>query len=255
MKNLWLLLLLLLRPAIGPGDDPADPPPDDPPADDPTDDLDLGGGDDDPPPSDDPPADDPATLRAERDREREATARERQRAENSERELGELRRRSAAPQGQSPEDQIRAQEDARLNAADVTPLEKWQINANRELRSGKSAANAALAEAYDVRDRAAFSTLAVKEPALFKRYETRVEEELAAMRGRGQNAPREAIFTFLLGKDMRDGKFKKKPAAGAGASSTVQRGKLPGARSDTPGRGGQMTEHEKRAKRLENVQI
>ncbi len=107
-------------------------------------------------------------------------------------------------------------------------------------------------QAQDISDKTSFATIAMKNPALFKRYEARVEEQLAQMRAKGFNAPREAIMDNLIGKDMRDGKFKPKKAAED--KTTVARGKLPGARSDVSGKNA-MSEHEKRKQRLENVQI
>jgi hypothetical protein len=125
------------------------------------------------------------------------------------------------------------------------------------LRANRSQSQAALMRAEDLSDQTSFRSICMSDTTgMAKRYETRVEQELARVRSNGGNAAREAIYTYLLGKDMREGKFKKKAAAPKKDAETpgVNRGRLPGARSDVHGRTG-LSEREKRAKRLENVQI
>lgn len=224
-------------------------PPADPAEDDPNLDLDLGGLDDDAPPAEEP---DHKAEAAEAKREAKEL---REKNERYERELGEARQQRQS-HSESDEDKLRREEDAKLARAETPELEKWQIKANREIRTNRSQSAQALAQAQDISDKTTFTLLATKEPVLFKRYEARVEEELAKLRAKGQNAPREALYTYLLGQDMRAGKLtKKKPAPAApGVENKVPRGKLPGARSDVNARSG-MSEREKRAKRLENVQI
>lgn len=226
---------------------PVDPDQQDPPADlDPQPDLDLDPADPDPELQDDPPLADKEELEAAR---REAKE-HRESSERYQRELTELRAQRPAP----PVNDDFSREEARLKDPATTDLEKWQIQANRELRAGRSTAQSALMQAQDVNDRTAFSSIAISDPVA-KKYEARVEKELADMRAKGQNAPREAIYTYLLGKDMREGKFKKKAAPADGSDKNkANRGKLPGARSDVGARGG-LSEHEKRRQRLENVQI
>jgi hypothetical protein len=176
---------------------------------------------------------------------------ERARADRFERELSEIKGRQSQP----PIDEITRQEEDRLRDAKTSDLEKWQIQANRELRRGRSEAQLALAQAQDISDKTSFSRIANTNPTLYKRYESRVEEELAKMRSRGYNASREAIMDNLIGKDMREGKFaKKKQAESDTNKKTVERGRLPGARSDVAGKNA-MSEHEKRRQRLENQQI
>lgn len=177
---------------------------------------------------------------------------EREVSEKYERQLAELR---AAQPIRPTADPIFEQEEARLKASDATDLEKWQIQANRQLRAGAQASSAALAQAYDVADRTAFATLATTEPTLYKKYSPIVEQKLAEERSKGRNARREDIYTYLLGKDMREGKFtKKKAGAQKTNDANLQRGKLPGARSDVSGKNS-MSDREKRAARLENVEI
>jgi hypothetical protein len=253
MLKHWLTLIVaFLRLGVADGD--AAPgadaePPADPADEDPNLDLDLGALDDEP-----PPADDPAPSKAELEASKREARENREARERAERELAETR--ASHRPAESEDDRLRRDEDARLASKDVPELDKWQIRANRTLREGRSTAAQALAQAQDISDKTSFSLLATKEPALFKRYEARVEEELAKVRAKGQNAPRESIYTYLLGQDMRAGKLTRKKAAPAADPNKTQvpRGKMPGARSDVGARSG-MSDREKRAKRLENVQI
>lgn len=176
---------------------------------------------------------------------------DKERGDRFEREMADLRRQR--PQGS--QDEISRREDERLANKETSDLERWQIQANRTLRQNTSAAQLALSQAHDVSDRTAFRAMEAKKPVLFKKYETKVEEELSKLRANGSNATREAIFTYLIGKDALDDKFaRKKPAEKKDDKTSVPRGKLPGARSDVSGKT-TATEHEKRRARLENVQI
>lgn len=252
LKYLFALLLAFLRPAID--EDPAANPDagaDDKAAADPAGgddqlDLDLDAGAD--------PASDPAKAdlasNEDLESERRARAQERERAERAERELAELRTRSARPAG----DDEAAKEEAKLNDPATPELEKWQIKANRTLRQNTSAAQLALAQAQDVRDQTAFAAICISDPVA-KRYQARVEQELAKARQNGQNPSREGLFTYMLGKDMRDGKFKRKAAPAGDQKPAVNRGKMPGARSDVSQKSGAMSNRERLAKKLEGVQI
>lgn len=142
-------------------------------------------------------------------------------------------------------------EEARLKAADITPLEKWQIESNRTIRQNAAQSQQAMFAAHDLADKTAYQTQAISNP-VYKKYAARVEEQLAKARSTGNNPPREAVLKFILGEDMLAGNFKS--AAKKAAGSQTPRGKTPGARSDTSARGGQ-SEREKRRARLENVLI
>lgn len=213
---------------------------------DPADDLDLDAGADDA----DPGKDKGAKPREDAAAERKQLA---DRNAQLERELADARRGSQQRQT-SEEERLRAEEDKRLADKDATDLERWQINANRELRAGRSQSQAALMQAQDLADSTKFGNLAITKPGIHKRYAERVETELQKMRANGQNAPREAILRFLIGNDAMEGKLgaKKKPAADPVARvSDDKRGKTPGARSDVSAKTKQ-TEHQKRMARLEN---
>lgn len=250
MKNLLVFLAAFFALGVGEPDPEPDPKPDPDPAPDPADDIELELPD----PAPDKDDKDERPSAEEFSAAQAAEKSERERADRYERELGDLRRQRP----QSPEDELQRRENAKLADEKTSELEKWQIQANRELRAGRSAANFALAQAVDVSDKTSFRAIESKKPVLFKKYEARVEEELAKVRANGGNATRESIFAYLVGKDALDDKFtrKAKPAADkTEEKKTVQRGKLPGARSDVSGKGGAMTAKQKLERKLDGVQI
>jgi len=242
--KLLAFLLAFLRLGVEPETPDPDPSPAPDPAPDPSDDLTVDPAEPDPKPDDKSPEAEAALA---------AIKAEKERGDRFERELNDLRGRS--PQPRSPSD-LTEDEERILKNEKATALEKWQVQANVELRRGRSEAQFALAQAHDIADRTAFSRLANTNAVLFKRYESRVEEELTKMRQKGYNASREQIMHNLIGKDMTDGKFTKKaaPKKDDDTKPAVPRGRLPGARSDVSGKSG-MSEHEKRRQRLENQQI
>lgn len=252
----WLSFLLSVF-SLGVGeerDPPADqdpqPDPEPSPEPDPQPEFTFDSPDPEPEPRADPDPD-PAAQLAEERRLRLAAE---QRSQDYERREAETRLRSQ-PAGRSDADKIFEQEERKLSDPKTTELERWQINSNRTLRANQSASVQALAQANDVADSTRFSQLAVTKPAIYNRYKDRVEAELVKMRQTGQSAPREAILRFLIGNDAIDGKLTRKKAAPAADPASPRGGRLPpGARTDVQGGKG-MTEREKRAKRLEGVQI
>ncbi|WP_155626902.1 hypothetical protein [Burkholderia vietnamiensis] len=143
-------------------------------------------------------------------------------------------------------------EEARLRDPNLDPMERWQIQSNRTLRQSQQAAQAALFQAQDLRDQTLFESKIASDPHR-ARYRDRVEQAVQEERRAGRNASREAVYYFLLGKDIADGKLKPKAKAKAPAAD-VPRGKTPGVRSNVPPARGQ-TEHQKRAARLADVNI
>ena len=143
-------------------------------------------------------------------------------------------------------------EEERLRSQDLSDIERWQINANRTLRATQQQAQAALQQAQDMADRARFEAKVNSEPRRAK-YTERVEEEIQRARQRGQQASREDVYYWMLGKDIAEGKLKAKPKAAVAAN--VPRGKTPGVRSDVQGRGRPQSDHDKRRARLENQNI
>jgi hypothetical protein len=150
------------------------------------------------------------------------------------------------PKPVSAEDKLFQQEEERLRDPKITPLEKWQIESNRTIRATKAQSQSALAQAQDLADRTAFDLAASRNKRLAS-VSKEVEAHLTRMRSQGQNATREGIAYYLLGQKVANAPAKKAPPP-------VDRGKMPGARSDVRSRGG-MSEREKRAARLENQQI
>jgi hypothetical protein len=142
------------------------------------------------------------------------------------------------------------EEERKLRDPATSELEKWQINSNRALRSSQQASQQALFQAQDMADKTGYQVKAASNP-IYGKYEKRVEAELTKARNAGQNVGRELILAVLIGRDQLAGNFK--PAA-AKSGKVIARGKPTGARSDTPARSG-MSDREKRAARLANVQI
>lgn len=251
--NLFRLLALFFVLRIEGEDPPADQNQDpDTGADDLN--VDLEAPDPDPQVLEEP--DDPKVqLQAERTAREASEKARRDDGERFNRELAEARRQSQ-PQGQSQEDRLRADEDRILNDPQSTDLQKWQVQSNRTIRDTNRNSAAAVFQATDTADRTAFEQLATTKPAVFGRYKDEVERRLQSARAQGANPSRRDILNWLIGQDAIDGKLgAKKPKAAAAPRTTVNRGALPGARSDVRGSSNGMTNREKLARKLENVQI
>jgi hypothetical protein len=239
MNKLLKRLLGLLYPGIdGEPDEPDLPDPDTP-------DTDIDDPDDIDEPDDTPaPA---ASARSRRDAADERLAR-------LEAEV-ERRGRLAAEQSSRREPTVDPEfqrEEERLRNPELTDIERWQINANRTLRATQQQATQALQQAQDMHDRARFEAKAATDPRRTK-YTERVEEELNKARSRGQQASREDVYYWMLGKDIADGKLKSKPKSSS--APNVNRGKPAGVRSDVQGRGRPSSEKDKLRSRLENMNI
>lgn len=143
-------------------------------------------------------------------------------------------------------------EEERLRSADCSEQERWQITANRTLRDTRRDSMNALLHAADVHDRTLYESKVQSDPRREK-YRARVEAAVQEERRQGRNASRESVYFFMLGKDIAEGKLKPKVKAKTPAAE-VPRGRSLGARSDVPARRG-ATEHQKRAARLENINI
>jgi hypothetical protein len=149
-------------------------------------------------------------------------------------------------------DQTFDEEERRLRDASTSDMDRWQIQANRTLRDTQRQATQALQQAQDMADRTQFQAGYASDPRRSK-YSDRVEAELSRARANGQNASREAIYYYMLGKDIAEGKLKAKVKAKAPAAD-VPRGRPAGVRSDVPARGAK-SDHQKRAERLANMNI
>lgn len=238
MNKLLKKLLDLLFPGIDGVDD--EPLPDDLPAPD-SDEPDL-----DDLPDDDLPDDPPVRTSSRRSDADERLARLEAEVERRGRMATEAQSRQPAPV-----DQDFQREEERLRAADLTDLERWQIQSNRQIRESRTFAANALAQAQEMTDRARFEAKMASDPRRAK-YADRVEEEIGKARGRGQQASREDVYYWMLGKDIADGKLKSKPKASS--APAVPRGKTAGVRSDVPARGNRTGSDKLRA-RLEGQSI
>jgi len=232
---------------------PKDPPADDPPADEPPaaaqDELDLAGTEDEPPPQDEADDDDPVALKAARDKATKEATDAKAEAERHRIEAETLRRQVPPPLLPPTEEAKRREaEDRELSDPKLDANRRWQIEANRTLRETRSRTDATLAQAQDLSDKANFD-LSCATNKRFAAVKTEVEEELKKARAMGQNLPREAMAYYLLGKKVATAPEKKTAAA-----------PKPGSERGTPVRSdvrptGKLTDHQKRAKRLENVNI
>jgi hypothetical protein len=192
----------------------------------------------------------------------------RERAEAAERRAEEAERRAAQQQSvaqvQQPSgDPETAREEQQLaeyrrsgaTAEQISWLE-WKIGNDRRLRAMEQRTQQATSTATDMADKASFDRLETSEPKRYKFFAPKVEAAVADMRARGQTPPpRTAIYDFLIGKAVREGTLKvgaaKTAAAPAAAQPKVDRGRMPGARSDVnPKDKSGMTEHQKRIERM-----
>jgi hypothetical protein len=241
MSKLLQRLLGYLFPGVDDADlgaDPAEDPAADPGADpatdpDPADELDIDFEEDEPAPA-------PVSAR-ERLARLEAEVERRGRAVDQP-------RTPTAP----PVDTEFQREEERLRAGDITEQERWQIQSNRVLRENQRLANQALFQAQDMSDRTQYESKVATDPRRAK-YRDRVEQAVQEERRQGRNASREAVYYYMLGKDIADGKLKPKAKTKAPAAD-VPRGKPANVRSNVPVARG-ATEHQKRAARLADVNI
>ena len=170
-------------------------------------------------------------------------------AADAARELDRVRQQQTA--GPSQADRQFQEEEAKLRDPATNPMERWQIESNRTIRQSAQQAAMARAQAEDIGDRTAYQSRSMDNPRM-RTYADRVEKRLEEMRKAGQNAPREAIYLFLLGKDVNEGTVKpasSKPKPKPGALPVEQRGKPAAARSDVSARQ-KKSESEARRNRL-----
>ncbi len=262
MSRLLSLLLSFFTLAVGPEPDPPDLPEPTPDAPgDTLDDLIDASADLDPDAPRETSTDEPPPAPRVSAREQQLT-----RELEDERVARRVAEQSRAPAPQS-RDPLFDDEERRLAEAARSGMDansqgwlKWQINVDRQNRKVQQDAAQTLREARDLADQSAFRSLQTTKPALYNRYADRVETEIAKMRAAGQNVPpREAILKYLAGNDLVEGKLKKTttaPKAAAPApTQTVDRGRMPQARTDVRGRANAASEREKRAERLRNVPL
>jgi hypothetical protein len=262
--KLWKLLLAFLYLGIeGEGDDK--PNGDAAGAGDDTtgdDDLDLGGDDDAAGSADAGAAGDDE---GKKEGKSEAETAAERRARLAEEALADERAQRRAEQQRTatpPKDTDYEREEATLAQARADPNTtqesvrwlQWQIDANRNMRANTRTSQAALAESRDIADKTEFGRLEITKPAVYKRYAERVEKAVQDMRANGQTASRSVILKLMIGDDIMSGKVKPKAPKAKTAEGTVDRGRVPGVRSDVSGRQ-RMNDRDKLRSRLKDQLI
>lgn len=144
--------------------------------------------------------------------------------------------------------------------AGETETQRFVREGNKALKTVTSKVDSATLIAVNAADEAKFYRLT--DPKLIDKYADKVEKRLEEMRKNGQNAPRQAILTYLVGEDAM--KVAKSPAGKKqieqqrrAAADRVEEGRgTPGAapRSDKTGKE-RMSERDARRKRLEGQSI
>ena len=179
---------------------------------------------------------------------------ERERAARLEGELEAERRQRTAGSQVSPEEQQRRREAHLATLTEAGRLEYLQQEAEQRLTQRL---NQIEFQTWDGNDKTAFQGMCARTPA-FAALENEVEQELTRLRGTGQNASRETIAYYLLGKKAAT----KAPRARTAAQRREQEGRdRQGARpvngrGDVPPNGNRRTsDREARRKRLEGMSI
>lgn len=141
--------------------------------------------------------------------------------------------------------------------ADADATTRFVFEGNKQLKNMAQKVDYATFKAEDAADRAEYYSKAPDDP-LINKYRVRVEAKYAELVKQGQRVPREAILTFLIGGDVREGKGPKatpsKAATEAATRVRAATGKPGSVRSDASGKE-RKSESEQRRKRLENVEL
>jgi hypothetical protein len=175
--------------------------------------------------------------------------RERERAERAERELQELRQQRQESR-ETPE-----QEAARL--ALMLPEDRMEYRLNKATQGFQQTARALELRAADASDRASFTAQYAAKPS-FAKYADRVEATLQTARQRGGNPDRETVLKYLLGEDAMKNMDKAKETQRRQGQQNIQRQttRASSGRGDIqPQRRGALTDAQKRAQRLEGVNL
>jgi hypothetical protein len=194
---------------------------------------------------------------------------ERQQPSRRERQVAELRRakqelaeRNATLTRQLDElrrnpPQVQQQEDPRAEAdrlALMSPEERIQYTVEKSLQRHTQQQQLVTNQLLDQSDRVAFEAHAAANPVA-KKLASEVERRLAELRSRGQNLPRDVVYTYILGEKARAQLGQRK---GAAQRQQRQQARPANGRGDTGGdrrtrvRGDDLAALEKR---LANVPI
>lgn len=178
-----------------------------------------------------------------------------ERADKAERELSDLRRqmeevRQSLHAGNAVKNAAAEQE----LLAQMDPVQRVQYEADKKIDAVHSELRKVQLSALDNSDKATFLAKAQNDPVR-SRYSDQVEKNLADMRAKGFNAPREDVYAFLLGKSLIEQKTKSNgknnDRAAARARVDATQGRSTSVRSDAPSsRKGKTAEE-----RLSNIAI
>ena len=125
------------------------------------------------------------------------------------RQLDELRRNPPQPQ-QPAETAI----DRANRLALLSPEDRLREEMREALDANERKNQNLTAQLLDQSDQASFSAQAAVNP-LAKKLASEVERRLADLRARGQNLPRNVVFTYLIGERVLAQQGKKSPKAAA----------------------------------------
>ncbi|MEK6591563.1 MAG: hypothetical protein AABZ67_00640 [Pseudomonadota bacterium] len=175
----------------------------------------------------------------------------RRRAQQAETERDQLRQRPQAPQETEEQERQRVA----LMTADEK-IEHYRAKDRGEFGRAFGGLQQQMAEQSDVTK---FEALCARNPTAAKLADA-VEEKLAEMRAKGQNAARDVVLKFLIGDRAlaRNGLVNGKAKKRAAEAVERERGRAASPRGDARAerrRGGDENTPEARAKRLENVLI
>ncbi len=189
--------------------------------------------------SDEAEIDEPDEADDPEDQEDEPPARQPTRGENrvakatreaaeAKREAAELKARLAALEQRGTQPSPEAQRERQQRLADMEPLER-EVFLMKEDRAAEKF------QTQDRLDKMAFDALCARNPAA-SRLQSKVESELAALRGRGQNVDREVMLKFVIGEQaLANGARATNKTAKAAAGRRAQQAARPGSpRGDTP---------------------
>ena len=186
-------------------------------------------------------------VRAARERAQAAERRAQEVETELQRERSERQARDAAAQR---ERELADEKDLSYEER----LYRHQLRKDKEVDQKLAATEARL---VDQADRTAFEAKAASNPT-FAKYASRVEEQLGNLRRAGQNAPRESILTFLVGKDALAPKTKastEKAKAAAAARVAAARGEPMRARSDAARGGASKSKLDELEARLDGIPL
>ena len=164
------------------------------------------------------------------------------------RELDEFRARQQAPQP--------------VQEREPTPDEMalWSTDqiVDHRMRKGleplKQQLQQAQFQVYETGDKANFATVCARDPRAAKMADE-VERELLDQRAKGVNIQREALYTFMLGKKMREGGLKAAAKQKQDGQRRIARQQAPSgnSRSDQSAGRRELSEKEARDKRLKDA--